>query len=294
MSFSKFITIISLCFIGLSVQAQSFGVRAGLNYSKFLGPAEAGGDDFAGESFGLSGGFHFGVNYSYHVTDLFSVVAEIGYTQNGSKRTYEGDSYFIIREENRTIYEPGHAILDLDVSNGYLMLPILANYKLTNKFEVFGGAYFNLLVSPTAGGTFDFTSTNPQVPGEDEIFFVQQLDYNYRGDEAGAASINNRDVIGVYVGGDDVRFAKTVGAYYQYAEKKANYINAVDVGLIGGVNYFLNKGFYAGLRLEYGLTDITDGNADTSINSLDSENQLIFREDNDTHLGVNISIGFRF
>jgi len=166
--------------------------------------SEASGiDTLAGESFGLSGGFHFGVNYSYHVTDLFSIVAEIGYTQNGSKRRYEGLSYFIIREDERTTYEPGTATLDLDISNGYLMLPVLANFKLTDKFEVFGGAYFNLLVSPTAGGTFDFTSSNPQEEDQDEIFFVQQLDYNYGSDEALAASINNRDVIGVYIGGED-------------------------------------------------------------------------------------------
>lgn len=290
-----FVLIITICY---DTNAQSFGVRAGLNFSTFNGPAEN-----IYESNSTSGGFHFGVNYGHNVSDLFSIVFEIAYTQNGNKFKYSdgGDdnitqnSYFIIRDTDRTIFEPGERDIDLSISNGYLTFPILANYKLSKKWEIFGGVYGNLLVSPTAQGSMVFESSNPIEPEVNHIIFKQSLDYKYGADEALEAKIiNGQRDIRVYIDGEQVSIAKTVGAYYQHAEKKADLMNRFDAGLIGGFNYFLNKGFYAGVRLEYGLTDITDDRVDISLESLDENNEVIYRADHDTHLGVNVSIGFRF
>jgi len=288
--FFKYLVAICMVVGAMSLQAQSFGVRAGLNYNTFNGPQEN-----AGESYGIGGGFHFGINYSYHVSDLFSLVFEIGYTQNGTSYKYNGDSYFIIREDDYTVYEPGTREMELTISNGYIMLPVVANYKLSKKFEVFGGAYANLLVSPTGSGKFYFKTSNTIVDGIDHIEFEQSLDYSYGSDEALEGYTPSGDVEnGVYIDGNEVYFAQVAGAYYQHAEKKANLINSLDAGLVGGLNYFINRGFYAGVRFEYGLLDITDKRADAAISELDENNQLIYRDDKDTHMGVNVSIGFRF
>lgn len=287
MRYIHYVTVVFLLILGVSAQAQTFGVRAGLNNGTIIGPTEN-----SGESFGFNGGFHFGINYGYNVTDLLTVMFEVGYAQYGSSYSYNGDSYFIIRDENQTIYEPGRREMDLSISNGYLSFPVVVSYKLNKKWEVFGGAYANILVSPTGRGQLRFTSSRDSAA----IVFVQSLDYNYRTDEAleGRRIPGQRD-IGVFdPSGEPVFFPKIAGAYYQHGEKSANLINGIDAGLTAGFNYFLNKGFYAGLRVEYGFTDLTNSQVDASVVELDPENQLIFRDDNDRHLGINVSIGFRF
>jgi len=290
MQIIKYITLLTLLLASISLSGQAFGVRAGLNFGTFLGPLEN-----ESESFSSSGGFHFGVNYSHHVTDIFDIVFELGYTQYGTGYSYNGDSYFIIRETDNTTWELGNRNMELVISNGYISLPILANYQISDKIEVFGGAYANLLVSPTAGGKVKFLQSSPIDSGYYHIEFQQTLDYSYNSDEALAGvRLGNQQPIGVFIDGRTVFFDKSAGAYYQFAEKKASFINGLDAGLIGGFNYFLNKGFYAGVRVEYGLTDITEDSMDASISKLDSNNEFILRKDNDTHFGVNLSIGFRF
>jgi len=287
---TKYITILLVVVCGVGASAQSFGVRAGLNYSTFRGPLES-----EAESFGLAGGFHFGVNYSYHVSDLFSVVFELGYTQNGTKQSYNGDSYYIVRSQSVTAFVPGTRNMDISISNGYLMFPVIANYKVSDKIEVFGGAYANVLVSPTGRGEVEFLQSAVVDSMVNHVVFKQSLDYNYRSDEAlGQAQLSNQRDIGVFIDGNEVFFPKVAGAYYQQSTKRANLMNTIDVGLIAGFNYFLNKGFYTGVRVEYGLTDITDTRVDASLESLDATNNIIYREDRDTHLGVNVSVGFRF
>src|SRR5690606_31665610 len=83
--------VLSLCFLTLGspeTSGQSMGVRAGLNYSQFLGPKEA------GEKFSIASGFHFGFNYGYNFTNKFTLRAELVYSQIGSKIDYDGSGYY--------------------------------------------------------------------------------------------------------------------------------------------------------------------------------------------------------
>ena len=61
-------------------QNYNIGIRAGVSQSKFLGPSEANAD----ESFGLSGGFHFGLNFQWNFNDAIGIRSEILYNQTGS------------------------------------------------------------------------------------------------------------------------------------------------------------------------------------------------------------------
>ena len=171
----KYLFAVILALLFQTVNAQTFGVKAGLNYSRFLGPTETGVD----ESFGFSNGFHFGLSYSYDFTDLFSIRTELFYIQNGSKYSFQGDSYYIIRQPEKTTFERGQLeFYDLNISNAYLSVPIVANYRISNRWEVFGGAYMNLSIGPTARGQMKFISNeNP-----DEIRFIQSLDFRYAND----------------------------------------------------------------------------------------------------------------
>lgn len=272
------------------VSAQTFGVRAGLNYSTFLGPTETGVE----ESYGYSNGFHFGLSYSYDFTDLFSVRSEVVYIQNGSTYDYKGDSYYIIRQTDKTTFEKGTLeFYELNISNAYISIPIVANYRIGKKWEVYGGGYFNMLIGPTGRGQMKFLSNERP----DEIRFIRSLDFRYNSDEL--SEITGRTAgplteIGILVDGDVVTLPKFAGAYTRQGEKTGNKFRFLDFGLRAGANYFLNKGFFVGFSVEYGFPDLTNNDVDISLKELNPDSSFIFSEDKDTHFGIQASFGFRF
>lgn len=290
MKIFKFLLAVVFTLSLSSANAQTFGVKAGLNYSKFLGPTETGVD----ENYSFGGGFHFGLSYSYDFTDLFSIRTELFYIQNGTKYSYQGDSYYIVRQTEKTTFERGNLeFYDLNISNAYLSLPVVANYRINKKWEVFGGAYINMSIGPTARGQMKFVSHDRP----DEIRFIQSLDFRYGNDnvdEITGRSAGQLTEIGILVDGEIVILPRFAGAYTQQGEKTATKINFLDYGLTGGFHYFLNKGFFVGLTLDYGLPDLTNNKADISLKELNPDNSFIFSEDKDTHLGIKASFGFRF
>jgi hypothetical protein len=85
-----------------------------------------------------------------------------------------------------------------------------------------------------------------------------------------------------------------IGAYYDFEEKPVNQYKAFDIGLVGGLSFYLNEGLYLGGRLTYGLTDADDNRYDISLYKLGSGNSYIFRSDKNQHLTIQASIGFLF
>ena len=67
----------------------------------------------------------------------------------------------------------------MDLSNGYLSIPITAQYQLNDKIELFAGASLDMLLIPNGRGTIDFEEE------DGDYFFLQTLIHNYRQDEAG-------------------------------------------------------------------------------------------------------------
>jgi len=76
-----------------SMSAQhKFGIRAGLNYSKFSGELET------NEAYDFNTGFHFGFNYTYQLNTTIGFRTELLYTQRGSKQSIQDDAiYNVIR-----------------------------------------------------------------------------------------------------------------------------------------------------------------------------------------------------
>lgn len=265
--------------------AQSIGIRAGLNYSQFNGALEP------GESYGLTGGFHFGFNYGYKFSRELTLRFELLYSQIGSKYEFQGDSYYVIYfSPERTIYEPGEKEISLDISNAYVNLPVTLNYKISNRFELFGGLGASFLVNPTANGKLRFESHNRP----EDIVFRQGLDYRYYSDEAkGGQYVRNRE-LAIIVDENIVTLPRFAGAYYQFENKKRSQLSFFDVQATVGLNYFFNKGLFVGFRLDKGLLDIMRNDMHPSQVSFKPEGGLIFRESKETNLDYQISIGFRF
>ncbi len=287
----------SFCFTAAFSQSFNIGVRAGLNYSQFRGPLEL------NEEYSFNSGFHFGISYQQNLVDNFGIRAELQYTQIGGTKSYSGPGYYVLRFGENTQFEPGtFTAIDrdndgtaespgylLEVSNAYLNIPITAHYRINSKFELLGGAYLGFLINPTANGVLRFDSTESPL----DIFFQQTLSYNYYMDEP-LEFTGQGGITTVFVDDEPISVARVAKAYYQQVEKNRSTYKVLDLGLIGGLNYYFNKGFYAGARVNYGLLDVTRTGLDFSLIEYNSDESFITREDKDTNMTLEFSLGFKF
>ena len=263
---------------------QSIGVRAGWNFNTISGPLEA------NESYGYTNGIHFGINYGYKLSHTFMIRGELLYNQTGGRQKFDGSSYYLIYTPEKTVYEKGRRILDLEITTSYISLPITAVFQPWKKVELFAGISPNFLVNPTGRGTVRFYSSEHPT----EIIFKQSLDYNFYKDLALAASTTNTGFAKIIVDGEIVNVPKIVGAYYQNDLKPADRINWFNLSAVGGINYFLNKGFFIGGRFEYGLLDATDNSIDYSLEKFNDDFSINKRADKDIQITFQASLGFRF
>ena len=266
------------------------GVRAGLNYSKFNGPLEV------NESYGVSNGFHFGINYTYQLPNNIGFRGELLYIQRGSEQSYVGDTYYHIRPISGGVdpfIERGALDYQIDITTAYLSIPLTVQYKLNKRFEVFAGASLDFLIGPSGRGRANFTSADRDT----DIVFIQSHDHDYNSDVAGEYNTFLPTNITIRVDGELVVIPKVIGGYYNFSieqRERGNRLNSFNSHIIGGLNYFINSSFYMGLRYEYGLLDMTNDAVDVSLGELDENDDFIFREDSDKPFTVSFSFGFRF
>lgn len=293
--------ILATATFGLQAQGYNIGIRAGVGQTKFSGPSEAN----ATETTPLSGGFHFGLNFQWNFNDIIGIRSEILYNQNGSSYQFESDNgYYLYRGliPNAGILDAetreewpllrDKSIIKLDHTNAYLEFPQTVNIRVNEKFEVFAGGYFGLLLNPTAVGNITF--------GEGDLFafphiFKQGLEFDYNSDIAGEFSRFLSPIL-LIVNQQDVDIPGAIGAYYHFENDTEfeNKFKSIDYGLIGGFSYYLNRGFYASLRVQYGLNDITRTQGDISYQELNSDKSFVFNDDFDRNLGFYLSVGFKF
>ena len=275
-----------------SMSAQhKFGIRAGLNYSKFSGELET------NEAYDFNTGFHFGFNYTYQLNTTIGFRTELLYTQRGSKQSIQDDAiYNVIRAiDGTTLVEIGNVDYNIGLSLSYFSIPFTVQVKVANKFEIFGGASIDLLFAPTGGGTTVFQSRDRP----DQIRYTLRHDHNYRTDLArGIADFTQNEVSSQILNGNTTNINTVLGAYYYYTadelEAQGKRFRFFDTNLILGFNYFINSGFFLGLRAEYGLFDLTNNQIDPSLREINADGSFIFREDKDNSRSLSLSFGFRF
>ncbi len=299
--FCGWIAIISS--VALSGQGYNIGIRAGIGQTKFVGPTE----ENANESFSLSGGFHFGINFQWNFTDLIGIRSEILYNQSGSGYTFESeDGYYLYREliTGAIALDPSERAewpllrdqkdVNLEHSNAYIQLPQTLHLRATDKFEIFAGGYIGFLLNPLATGTMSFGGDKDLFENP-YVFNGQGLDFDYNSDRPGQFNGFDQSIL-LIVNGEDVDIPGTIGAYY-FFEDESEYeykYKSIDYGLIGGFTYYLNRGLYTSLRVEYGLNDITRTAGDISLQDLNSDKTFVYRDDFDRNVGFYLSLGFKF
>ncbi len=280
-----------VCLSLAQAYAQEFsgGFRAGLNFTTINGPAEMNADGMELDEYNFSNGFHIGAIANLRFTDIFSARAELLYSQKGGIYEYAGPSYWVFEplNNNPAFIATGERETSLEITNSYIDIPVLAVARF-GKFEVSAGMSVGFLVASRAAGELRFEGVSPQ--GTPIEPFNVALDFNYfdgafRLNDAGDTEIREID-------NQDVEIPATLGAYYQELEEGENLYNTIDVGLIGGLAYYLNQGLFLGLRLNYGLSDISQMNRDISLQSLERVGEYNLREDDDQNFNLQISVGF--
>lgn len=295
------VLVIAICFTmnGLYAQDYSFGIRAGLNYSKLIGPQI--NTVTEKDAFQFNNGLHFGVTFAYHLTDNFGLRTELAYNQIGTLYTYQGEnSPFVFRYGQERVVRNGKIERFFDISNSYIHVPLMVYYKPHRKVELYGGIYAQFLIIPTANGRIDMTAPeNSETPGElFKYSFEQLIEANYFSDDPREVKGSQSLIVDLIIDGETEKVAmnRLVGGYYELDadEKKASLYNWFDAGLEFGGSYYINRSLYLGLTGMYGLTDVTNNKADVDFGNLNEFQKYIFRSDFDRNLSLQLSLGFNF
>lgn len=267
--------------------AQDFsgGFKAGLNFNNIDGPAEmSAGQEL--ETFSTTTGFHIGATFALAFTDLFGVKADLMYSQKGTEINYDGPSYlrlYTTSGEASTLI--GNRRSQLDITNSYIDIPLMAYIKLGRRIELEGGVSAGFLVSSLGNGGVTYSDLN----GFDDI--TMRLEYNFLSDEARAAGIVDLAETPFLPAG--VLSPAAIGAYYNQ-DSEENLFSRLDVGLVGGLLIFVNDGLYIAGRINYGLSDVSRIEGDRAISELDDRTEPVSRDDQDRNISLQTSVGFRF
>lgn len=279
-----------LGFFPLTAQEFSAGFRAGINFASISGPSEMSSTGSELEDYKFSNGFHVGATVNYFFNDYFGLRAELLYSQKGGDYNYNGESFWILyTEDDEPLYLTGSRNTSLSITNSYIDIPLMAVGRY-GRVELSGGLNFGILVSSRGSGELVFNGQTASGTPVDP--FTIALEFNYFDDTFRRTDIDEVDIRDI--DGQTVEIPRTLGANFQELEGDQKLFNTLDLGLIGGLAFFLNQGLYVGIRVNYGLSDLTKTESDPSRRTLDEDNNLIFRDDKDRNLTLQASVGFSF
>ena len=170
-------------------------------------------------------------------------------------------------------------------------MPVSVYVKPVKWFELSAGANVAILLSSTASGELIFRQNSQN---EDDAFRGITLDYRYFSDEPGETADGNIGSEVRMVNGVSLKIPKTITAYFDYPDgAETGLYKRFDVGVHAGMKFFINSSLFVGGRVNWGLRDITKEGVDRSLQDTDGDD-LVFRDDNDTNLSIQASIGFSF
>ena len=262
-----FIGILFLGFVITQAQETHLGLRIGINSAAMSGGIQE------NSKYKPQSGFHIGPSFSYAFSDLMGIRGELIFSQKGSAFEYTGPSYFTIRKNAEFIATSGVRTMRMAINNNYLDIPLSFYTLFFEHLDVSIGAYASALVGSSVKGDIEYMGkrdNSSAVVGP--LKFL--LDGNYFGNKAGAVSGATTQTIKLE--GDQITLPERLGAYYEYRTKPSgNKYNLVDYGLTGAIHYRLSGGLYAGLRYQYGLSDVSNNKFDISYRSLSPAKEFV-------------------
>lgn len=289
----KCVFTLLLALASLTMQAQlRYGFKTGLNFATIKGDPELGVGGNALENWDNVTGFQIGVTLGYKVTDNFGVRGELMYSKKGAKYTFDGPSYKFFRNASTVKFTTGNAKYLINITNAYIDIPVMV-YGRWKSFEISGGAYAALLVQSVGEGALTYSNAISVVPPNNPVAELKfNLSHNYRKDGPGEGVPGEN--VSVTVDATKFDVPKTQGAYYDFTEDRGNLYNTLDYGLVGGISYYLSQALYASLRVQYGMADLSNKDADLAKGSVGDNLSPIYRDDKDRNFVIQASVGFSF
>ncbi|HRF41837.1 MAG TPA: hypothetical protein PK198_23745, partial [Saprospiraceae bacterium] len=139
-----------------------------------------------------------------------------------------------------------------------------------------GGVNPGILIGSRGFG--ELTYSGRTVLGTTIAPFTMNLEHQYSKDAfRGTVGTNVENRV---IEGRPVQIPLTAGAYYEGADSSEKLYKTFDLGLIGGLSFYLNKSLFLGGRVHYGLSDVTNTQQDYARRAIDNNRSLILREDN--------------
>ena len=277
----------------ISAQKFGYGFKAGLSFSTINGPLEKDDQGKELESHKYNSGFHIGAMAHYTFNDIIGARLEFLFSQRGNKYSYEGAAYQrLLLPNNKEIFINGTQSKLLNVTNSYIDLPVSVFARVLPWLEISGGVSFGFMTNSSGAGELIFNGVSPNGENIDE--YTISLEYDFLKDVPGGIGKNEDETVELNVDGSTVVLPKTFGAYYSNSsDLETPLFNKFEMGVVGGASVFLNQGLFLGLKVYYGLSDLTNDAADPSLYKR-GDNGYIFNNDVDRSLSFQTSIGFSF
>jgi hypothetical protein len=276
--------------IVLEAQSVKIGFRAGLNISSLNGPIESDDSGKALEEFSSNTGFLVGVSAAYPFLPYLGVRAEFLYSINGGRRLFESNNAFqkLTTSDNKSVLANGYKRYNLNTYNSHLQLPLSVYGKLWKKIELSAGICPSVLVSSTGTGEIKQIFAGKTNIADNTL--VQELAYNFKSNEINSKSGNP---VLFTLNTEEISTRSILTAYEAFDKKNGDFYNNFDLGFLAGISYYFNNSLFTGVRLYYGLKDVTNKEYDISLQKLDA-GKYIKRDDFDRNIDWQLMIGFQF
>lgn len=280
------------------------GFKTGWNSARIIGESELDAAGNSLETWKNVGGFHIGMTltHKFESNPNFGLRAEILYSKKGSKYTLtskeKGATFRYFPTDPADLSKRVLTYSDeidylVAINNSYIDVPLLAFARFGN-FEFSAGVSAGALIASYGEGSMRYKGYSALFPLQSTNNLEFQLDHNYRRDDPGGFDEDNPTRLPARLNNQNVDLPQTIGAYYDYPDDKGSLFNTLDFSAIGGVSYYLSRALYASVRLQYGLSDISNNKADISRTKLDADNQPVLLDRKDRNLVTQISVGFSF
>ncbi len=273
-----------------------YGFKTGLNFARLDGPSEkdAAGADL--ESWKNVTGFHIGMTFGYRITDNFGVRGEALYSKRGGKYTFQTNTpdasfRYFPAASGAVLTKSDQVQYLVNISNTYIDLPVVAFFRWRD-FEIGAGAAVGFLVASSGDGSLKYAGRTADLnnPTGNLEF---NLKHNYLKNDPGG-SLEGSETIAVKLNSQTVNIPKTIGAYYEYPVGTGKLFKTVDFAVIGDLKYYLSRSLYFGGRLQFGLADVTNNDADFSKTKTGATNGFQLQNDKDINYMIQAGVGFSF
>lgn len=242
-----------------------FGVKLGANMSA----SGSYGNSEEGETAELKLGYQGGIFYQLNVTDGFGIRAELNYEARGtvSKKDYTIGLPVVDPGSGMVLGIGEYAVVqEINSTQNYINIPVLA---------VLGDGNFKYYIGPNVGfflgGTAEFERT---------------IEVSLNGNVVNKTESSIDDV-------DWKDYESFKGIFTNPPSEDGDFINSLDIGINVGAMYYLTENLFVDLRVNQGLTDVTNNHYDNSIYPA-ADYTFPSREDTDRNFSVQLSVGYGF